>query len=183
MHDHDEPEPNSPELEAALAALPRSVEPGRDLWPGVARRLAPERRPRRAVWMERLAAGILLAIAAGLWVRLATPRPEPPPAAPAPAPPSPVVLSAYAETDRALLSVRDELRRVVEEQAKALAPETRRLVFENLETIERAMAEIEAAMAKEPAGPERENLGRTYISYRQRQVDLLRQVNRAAARL
>jgi hypothetical protein len=171
-------------LRAALAALPRSIEPRRDLWPEIARRV---RAPRRRVWMERLAAGLLVALAVAFVLRQtgsppSTPTPEAP-APPALVPPSPVVLSAYGETDRALIEVRDELRRVVEEQAKGLSPETRRLVFENLATIERAMAEIEAAMAKEPAGPERESLGRTYISYRQRQIDLLRQVNRAAARL
>ena len=61
-----------------------------------------------------------------------------------------------------------------------LPAETRALVFENLATIDRAIAEIEKALAAEPANAA---LGRTYIAYREREIDLLRQANRTAARL
>lgn len=186
-HDQDEDlESLDPVLAAELRELPRSIEPERDLWPAIERRVQVGERPwrREHPWIERAAAGILLAVAAVLLFRLLAPQPAPAPREEvAAAGPAPVVLSAYAETDRALVSVRDELRAMVESRAGELTPETQRLVFENLETIERAMGEIEAAMAKLPAGPEMGELGRTYIAYRQRQIDLLSQVNRAAARL
>lgn len=184
MNRPEDTEPLDPTLAAEIDALPRSIEPQRDLWPAIERRLKIRRRRpwREHPWIERAAAGILLAVAAVMLFRLFTP-PEVPPFSPSEKGGTFPVLSAYAETDRALVSIRDDLRQMVESRAGEMTPETQRLVFENLETIERAMAEIEAAMAKLPAGPEMGELGRTYIAYRQRQIDLLSQVNRAAARL
>ena len=91
-----------------------------------------------------------------------------------------VARTAYAATGRELDFVRDELRRAIVERRDSLPPETRRLVFDSLETIERAIGEIEAALAAAPTDPE---LARTYVSYRQREIDLLRHANRLASRL
>jgi hypothetical protein len=88
--------------------------------------------------------------------------------------------AAYAETDRALSEIRDELRRAIESRQDRLPPETRALVFENLRTIDRAIGEIESALRGAPADAE---LVRTYVIYRERQIDLLRQANRMVARL
>ena len=161
--------PLDPSVHEDLRALARPIEPNRDLWPAIARQVRSSRPPGRGPWIARLAAGLFVAVGAVLLFRLL-----------GPAAPAAMVETAYAETDRALVSIRDELRVVVERQAQDLSPETRQLVFDNLQTIEQAIAEIEAALAKEPTNPE---LGRTVIAYRQRQIDLLRQVNRAAARL
>jgi hypothetical protein len=89
-------------------------------------------------------------------------------------------LAAYAEIDRTLSSIRDDLRRSIDAHQERLPPETRALVFENLRTIDRAITEIEAALEGAPAGSE---LARTYIAYREREIDLLRQANRLVARL
>ena len=89
-------------------------------------------------------------------------------------------LAAYAETDRQLAALRVELRLAIEAQQHRLPPETRALVFDNLETIERALAEIEAALL---AAPGDGDLARTYIAYRQREIAVLRQANAMAARL
>ena len=97
-----------------------------------------------------------------------------------PPPSSAPALAAYAESERALGAIRDELRREAEARAAGLPPETRAVVFDNLATIDRAIAEIEAALAERPDDPE---LARTYIAYRQHEIELLRRVNRAASRL
>jgi hypothetical protein len=89
-------------------------------------------------------------------------------------------LAAYAETDRELAVLRAELRAAIEARQDRLPPETRALVFANLETIEAALAEIEAALAAAPGDGE---LARTYIDYRQREIALLRRANTLAARL
>jgi len=170
-----------------LRALPAEVNPERDLWPAVERRVSPAVATRR--WRATslaLAASLLAVIGVALlWRAPADPLPDAPAPSsqPAPAPAiaaSAVAGSAFAETDMALTAIRQELRREVESRQAQLPPETRQLVFDNLETIERAIAEIEAALALRPANPE---LARTYIAYRQRQIALLRQVNLTAARL
>ena len=166
---------------AAVRSLPAARAPERDLWPEIAARLAP---PRRSRWPLALAAGLAL-VAVGLALagrRLAAPDPRfaaveawRPAAAPAGA-----RLAAYAETADELSAIGAELRRAIEARRDALPPETRRLVFDNLATIERALADIEAALAERPADAA---LARTYIAYREREIALLRQANRLAARL
>lgn len=168
-----------------LRALPAEVAPERDLWPSLERRVTPAVATRR--WRATslaLAASLLAVIGVALlWRAPSNPLPDPPapPSRPAPAiAASAVAGSAFAETDLALTAIRQELRREIDSRQGQLPPETRQLVFDNLETIERAIAEIEAALALRPANPE---LARTYIAYRQRQIALLRQVNLTAARL
>lgn len=169
------------ELIGQVRGLPPEIEPERDLWPGIAARIPTGR---RRPWPWALAASLLVAAGLALIARQGGLAPEiqAPPAAPATAPPalSPMARSAYAQTDQALAEIRLQLRRTVAEREAELPESTRRLLHENLDTIERAIAEIEAALAERPQSPE---LARTYIAYRQRQIDLLRQVNRAAARL
>jgi hypothetical protein len=183
------------EVAARLRALPRELAPARDLFPEIARRTqraagsGPLRTaalfrplPRAAVRLA-LAASLRGALAVG-WSLRARIEPrtvvvETTAARAAPPPPS-VARTAYAATGRELDAIRDELRRAIDLRRDSLPPETRRLVFESLETIERAIGEIEAALAAAPADPE---LARTYISYRRREIDLLRHANRMAARL
>ena len=89
-------------------------------------------------------------------------------------------LAAYAEIDRTLGEIRRDLERSIAARQDKLPPETRALVFENLRTIDRAIAEIEAALGGAPGNAE---LTRTYIDYRERQINLLRQANQLASRL
>jgi hypothetical protein len=182
------------EIVARLRALPRELPPARDLFPGIARRTygAGARRRRGAALFRplpksalrlALAASLLAALAVGWGLRarvtqapvvveVAAPRATPPAAS--------VARTAYAATGRELDAIRDELRRSIEARRDSLPPETRRLVFDNLATIERAIGEIEAALA---AAPSDAVLARAYVAYRERQIDLLRQANRLAARL
>lgn len=168
-------------LRDEVARLPRDLEPERDLWPEIAARTVARRTSGRARWLSLgVAAGLLLGVSLlflleGRRAPEAARRIVEPPAAPA----TPA-LAAYAESERALSAIRDELRREVDARSTGLPPETRAVVFDNLATIDRAIAEIEAALAERPDDPE---LARTYIAYRQHEIELLRRVNRAAARL
>ena len=178
-------------LVTRLRALSASVEPERDLWPAIAARtVGSEPGSRRAVrparptrWLA-LAAGLLAAAGIG-WTIGARLSPAPvvvevPVERVEPAAATGVAATAYAATGRELDAIRDELRRAIESQRAALPPETRQLVFDNLATIDRAIAEIESALAAAPADAD---LAKTYVVYRQREIDLLRQANRLAARL
>lgn len=156
--------------------VPRDLEPERDLWPGIAARVRARRRLAR--WrLVALAAGLVLAVGALLWRGRAV---EEVPIQASTKPTGAVGLAAYAETDRTLAAIRDELQRSIEARQDRLPPETRALVFENLRTIDRAIAEIERALDGAPGNSE---LTRTYIEYRQRQISLLRQANQLATRL
>jgi hypothetical protein len=186
----------SREAVASLRALPPAVAPATDLWPAIAAAIQTEkrqteRRQPRTHSMVRVRQ-TLLALAASLvalvggtaaWRSLHDPVPPAVVVAPTPATPViglPVSLAAYAETDQELGAIGDELRRTIEARQEKLPPATRALVFENLRTIDRALAEIEVALRAAPADPA---LARTYIAYRERQIDVLRQANRMAARL
>ena len=80
------------ELHRGLRGLPREREPGRDLWPGIAARIAaapaaaapassPQRRPAGGGWLA-LAASLLFAVllAPALWQDRRAPQPAAPPA-------------------------------------------------------------------------------------------------------
>jgi hypothetical protein len=170
-------------LLAALGDLPLEIEPERDLLPGVRGRIAARRFVRRSR-LAGLAAALAL-VAGGAFLatreaRLPAPEIAATEAPPAVVPASAVRRTAYSEPDRALEEIRLLLRQEIEAKQDRLPPATRALVFENLATIDRAIAEIEQALDAEPGNPE---LGRTYIAYREREIDLLRQANRVAARL
>ena len=170
------------DLLAQLRALPPAIAPEVDLWPGIASQLqasrARESRQRFRRRIAALAAAILLTVIA--FAAWRTNRKQPVDARLEAVPVAAFSLAAYAKTDQTLGTIRDELRRAIEARQEKLPPETRALVFDNLRTIDRAIAEIEAALHAVPADPE---LARTYIAYRERQIDLLRQANRIAARL
>ena len=172
-----------PTLAEALRDLAPEIAPPSDLFPAVRRRIERRRTARRTL---ALAAALALCALAGWLLRGAQEVTSPPVVVRAPAPaagvtPANVVgRTAYSETDRALAEIRRELRAEIEAKKDRLPAETRALVFENLATIDRAIAEIEKALAAEPANAA---LGRTYIAYREREIDLLRQANRTAARL
>jgi hypothetical protein len=181
----------SREVVQSLRGLPPAIAPATDLWPAIAAAIQveqPQPRTRSIVRVRQT----LLALAASLvalvggtavWRSLHDPAPLAVVVAPTPATPViglPASLAAYAETDQELGAIGDELRRTIEARQEKLPPATRALVFENLRTIDRALAEIELALRAAPADPA---LARTYIAYRERQIDVLRQANRMAARL
>lgn len=155
------------------AALPDEILPERDLWAGIAPRLGeraapapveaapviPLRRPRPLPrWMLAAAASVVLVVGTSVvTLRLATAGGDAvatldagyatPPAAGAP----PTALVAFRPAEQAYERAIGELAQVLEERREALAPETVRVVEENLAVIDRAIAESRAALAADPA--------------------------------
>jgi hypothetical protein len=155
-------------VDEALASVPRSVQPTRDLWPAIARELGEHRdavvelKPRRTArsiatpWPMALAASLAVVCLVGAlsWSVL---RERPGAAlvarnatAPATAP----TLVNFEPTKNAnYMTTRASLERVFNERLKLLQPATRARIQADLETIRKANADIRAALAKDPASP------------------------------
>ncbi len=185
-------------LFARTAALPRSIEPTRDLWDNIAYRL--ERRTERSHtagpfrwWDWKLglaAASVLLAAGVGSWMLLPQQRPSPPGLTPGSGPGPRLAThatetvrtaappSGLAPADLALYEARQQLRAALYDRREFFSPETVRKVDENLLIIERAIQEIQSALEKDPGNRE---LRRMLMDTRQREVTLLRRVTQTAA--
>jgi predicted anti-sigma-YlaC factor YlaD len=169
---------------AHAAALPRSVAPPRDLWPGLARRLEAERSWSRATgawspWALAAAATVAVGLAAALWVGRAPTRVrtvEIPPPSPqavlvtgAPAATDPVLAAAERDYDAAAASLLEALQ----QRKGRLQPETLAAVEANLAVIDRALAEVRQALVQDPSNPE---LGRMLVATHRKKVDVLSRV-------
>lgn len=168
------------EMIEAIGALDPEPAPDRDLWPVIAAQV--EARPRhrvRPLVGFGVAAGILLA--AGLaFLRPSPPTPSSPSHQAASVPRPAPMLTGYTATTDGLDAIQESLRAEVTRRSRALPPEVRESIFQNLATIDRAIAEIELAIGRNPGDLE---LARTYIDYRHRQIDFLRRVNQRTGRL
>jgi len=157
-----------------LGALPRQVEPPRDLWAGIRARIEREERaPANAApassppgapglsWGWALAAGVAVASVSVLftWLAVRSPAEAPSPivAQQQPAQPTPVEAIrpvAYGEHAR-LGPEYVELRARMLEQFKnrlaGLPDETRLRIEEDLAAIQKAADDIDAALAEDPA--------------------------------
>jgi anti-sigma factor RsiW len=178
------------QLLAHAAALPRSVAPPRDLWPGIAEQIE-----RSAPWWSRwgvlqpvalaAAAAVALGVAAFLWdgrapatvQTVAMPEASPVLRPVSDAPLSDVSLAAavrdYEDAASALLEALQRRRAV-------LPPEDLARVEANLEVIDRALAEVRQALVKDPASPE---LNRMLVATHRKKVDVLRRVVRLSTAL
>jgi anti-sigma factor RsiW len=132
--------------------------PDADLWPGVQARIGSDRGApavRRSFTFtlpQLIAAGLALMILSGgmVWLaRMGGSRTDfPPVVAEAPAPPSPTPVSlADAPYDAAIA----DLQRTLDEGRAQLDARTVRVLEENLETIDRAIAQCREALAGDPA--------------------------------
>jgi hypothetical protein len=162
------------ELLERAAALPRAVAPPRDLWPGVAERLAP-RRTTASRWTMGLAAAAALAVATTLAIRPhagpAETSPTTTPVATATEGLPPALEAAEAEYARATA----QLMAAIETRRGALPPRTVATLEENLKTIDAALAEVRTALRSDPSNP---HLNLLLASTHQRKVEVLRQVVR-----
>jgi hypothetical protein len=163
-------------LVAGAAALPKSIEPARDLWSGIVGRIGKgERGKGKRWWRERafqrgaLAAAAVLVIALGLY------RLWPPFAALyRPARGGAGWAAVQADFDR----TSDALSRILAVQRERLRPETVALLERNLAVIDAAIAESRAALARDPANAE---LRRFFAAAARQKVELLRWAARVAA--
>jgi hypothetical protein len=177
-HDHDAP---STPLDAALDALPRSIEPGRDLWPAIEARLEPRdvRAGRR--WLWPAAAAVLLVVGSSL-ITATLLRDDEPLVAQGPPAAGPVGYANAAfgpgqTLDPAYETARQDLARTLSARIDRLPPDARRQVEKNLAEIRRASAEINAALELSPGDPLLEEL---LLNAYQDELAVLASVNQLA---
>ena len=162
--------------EPALAearTLPRAVEPGANLWPGVRSRMDPRIAPRRRVplpgWMLAAAAVLLVAVSSGvtaLLLRQSSSRPT--------AQPSFALSALEAE----YASATADLATALEGARGRLAPATIATIERNLAVIDQALAESRRALANDPDNTALEHL--VVAAWRQK-VDFLRRATALAS--
>jgi len=182
----DDREESMRSLDEALARLPRTVEPARDLWPaiesGLERR---EERSRGRRWLRptaAAAAAVLLVTASSLITASLVRRDAPQVARLAPEPPRVVVAQAAFGPGQALgpayLAARRELARTLEERIARLPPEGRLQLERNLSELRRASQQINAALELSPGDPLLEEL---LLNVYQDELAVLASVNQLAA--
>ena len=143
-------------VDAALASLPRELEPARELWPGIAagmRRSAPDTTAR---WSMALAASLALVSLVGAlsWSILRERGGgtlSAPPAAALPGFNAQVLFEPPQSKD--YVAAHAELQKLFEARLQLLAPATQVEVRADLETIRKANADIRAALTRDPASP------------------------------
>lgn len=172
---------------ALAAALPREIEPERDLWPAIAARLGSEGHavpaPRRRLvgWAGLAAAAVLLvALSAAITARLMRSALDTQAVRHVVSEIQPAVASnpdleqAAAEYERAAAS----LRAALADRRARLAPATLRVVEDNLAIIDAALADLREALRAHPDNPE---LSVLLASTYRRQLDLLATANQLAS--
>ena len=178
------------QLLAHAAALPRSMAPPRDLWPGIAERIE-----RGSTWSAFLAswqplalaaaAAVVIGLAAFLWngsgpaaVRtLAMPSASPQlRAVTNTGIADPVLAAAARDYEQAAGALLEALQR----RRAVLPAEDLARVEANLEVIDRALEEVRQALVKDPASPE---LNRMLVATHRKKVDVLRRVVRLSTAL
>ena len=157
-------------LASLTAALPHELTPPADLWPGVARRIAP------SPWRRRtLAAAAVLALmtASSLATALLMRHREPDRLATDGGAVTSVIDAQFAARVQALNAT-------LERERGTLSSETIATIERNLAVIDRALAESRAALEHDPANPDLRTLYRTTQAQR---VAFLEQATRLAGEL
>ena len=151
-------------LIARAAALPKSIEPDRDLWLPIVQRAT--RNVPRAFWRGALAAAATLVIGFALYRLL-------PPSTVLSRPEGRGWVAVQAEYEEAT----DELTRALATERDRLEPATVALLERNLEVIDAAIRESRDALARDPGNVELRGL---FAAAARQKVELLRWATRAA---
>lgn len=181
-------------LDEALSRLPGGIEPGRDLWPGIAARLEPRSEPARVRtvprWAWAAAAAMVLVVASSIVTATlmrreaaVTARTAPiPQTAPGIAPVATgAATAAFGPGHRvgpAYLANRRVLARELEGRLARLPPEGREQLAKNIAELRRASAEINAALELHPGDPLLEEL---LFNIYQDEISVLANVDRLTA--
>ncbi|MEE4272929.1 MAG: zf-HC2 domain-containing protein [Thermoanaerobaculales bacterium] len=173
------------ELREAARALPRSIQPERDLWPGIAAEIDDRRvvkgsfrppTPART-WLKFAAAAAVLvaSVTIAYLVGLEQARPMVVESVTAE---NDYTMAAYGDVSSDLESASKLLRAGLEQRRDELSPETWSVVMENLSVIDGAIDRIESAMAKNPGDV---RLNRQLATAYRRQIDLLQRATKLPA--
>jgi hypothetical protein len=172
-------------------ALPRSIEPRRQLWPGIAARLRPRgaaarhdappagtggpRRLQIAPWLLAAAATAVMIASSAVTALLMRPGVGDGPATLAAG--LPAALVALEEDYTAAVA---EIERVLQESRSAMAPEAVAAVERSLRVLDEAIQESRAALVRSPAN---EHLSRLLWATYQQKLDLLKRATRLTGEL
>jgi anti-sigma-K factor RskA len=151
----------------ATDALPRSVAPPTDLWPGIERELASRRRFRGRVavpgWLLAAAAVLLIAVSSGGTAWLLSNRLTGRPFAPA--------TGNLTALEAQYSAASAELTEALEKARARLSPETVATIERSLRIIDEALTESRQALARDPGN---QALGQLVVAAWRQKVDLLR---------
>jgi hypothetical protein len=171
-------------LRERAAELPHSLEPSRDLWPGIAARISEDRVVRgrfgrRALLAAAAAVVVISSVVTAYFIgrsqaELAVELP-----AVVESGPSEVLLASFEDlgVDN-FLATRTELLDALEARKHELSPETMDVVMDNLLLIDQAMDRIAEALGEDP---ENEFLMKQLAGAYRRQIDLLQRAVRMPA--
>ena len=172
MNDQDD------KLDRELAALPDSIRPERDLWPGIEARLG---KGKSGFWQWRVAASVFAAsVLVGL---LIIPPSDPTQVAgvtPSEVPATDPELLRYSGLDAEFVRVHDQSLEALADQLSELPPATREVVIANLKIIRASIAEINEAIEREPNNVQLRQLLR--MAYQQ-ELALVNSMRRSAPTL
>lgn len=189
-----------PSLDARLQALPRGIEPSRDLWPAIAARLesqqggvsAPSTGRRSWLW-QAAAAVVLVAGSSLLTARLLdydarTGNMASNAVAPAHhtladgtrAAALPAAFGPHGRLDPEYMAARRQLTMMLQQRLAQLPPSTRAKLEVNLAEMRRAADEINAALSQQPGDPLLEEL---LLATYQDELAVLANVNQLTADL
>jgi hypothetical protein len=172
--------PTTP-LDTALDALPRSIEPERDLWPTIEARLEPRSVRAGRRWLWPAAAAVLLVVGSSL-ITATLLRDDEPLVAQRVRAAGQVGYASAAfgpgqTLDPAYETARQDLVRTLSKRIDRLPPDVRRQLEKNLREIRHASAEINAALELSPGDPLLEEL---LLSAYQDELAVLTSVNQLA---
>ncbi len=175
---------NGTALDQRLRQLPRSVEPGRDIWPEILDRITvPQPVQTRwgfpGGWPAALAAGLVLMVVSSLatW-QIADRRHGGPNAMVSSGPAVPARLAGMEGLGDRYRLDREQLAEAFDDRLRQLQPETREAVLANLRDIQRALTEINSAL---DADPNNVLLQQLLVATYQEELAVFDQVNRIVA--
>lgn len=156
-------------------ALPRSIAPAKDLWPGIASHLRARRRrepaAHRPQWARQAIAALFFVALGGLLSQILLPGAASVPEGPAVAEVDEGAEFALAEAD--YLRAKEALWAAAYSSRLAGSPETREVVEKNLRIIAEAIRELRAALAADPGNPRLESF---LLDQHRVEIDLLQRL-------
>lgn len=166
-------------LAAAAAALPRGIEPQRDLWPAIDRQLDKASWRERSLWSMRYAlaaAAVALIVISSVLTTMFAPRGK----GRGLSPETISLVMQWGAAERQYLVAFDALTEELELKKGELAPETIELIERNLRIIEAAIQGSREALAADPSNREMIDM---LASIYDKKLELLRQVTALETRL